>query len=74
MNFKFVLPVVYINSHIQTKFEVNQTQIRGGGGDNRSNFTKICNLTSLGSMMFRLSKNQLKSKRKLSNFHFRVPH
>ena len=27
MNFKFVLPSIYINFHIQTKFEVNQTQI-----------------------------------------------
>ena len=41
----------------------------GGGGDNRSNFTKICNITSLGVMTFQLSKNllNLKSKRKLSN-------
>ena len=27
MNFKFVLPFIYINFDIQTKFEVNQTQI-----------------------------------------------
>ena len=27
MNFKFVLPLIYINFDIQTKFEVNQTQI-----------------------------------------------
>ena len=28
----------------------------GGGGDNRSNFSKICNFTSLGGMIFQLSK------------------
>ena len=27
MDFKFVLPVIYINFDIQTNFEVNQTQI-----------------------------------------------
>ena len=27
MNFKFVFPIIYINFDIQTKFEVNQTQI-----------------------------------------------
>ena len=27
MNFKFVLTIIYINFDIQTKFEVNQTQI-----------------------------------------------
>ena len=27
MDFKFVLPSIYINFDIQTKFEVNQTQI-----------------------------------------------
>ena len=27
MNFKFVLPIIYINFDIQTKFGVNQTQI-----------------------------------------------
>ena len=27
MNFKFVLPTIYINFDIQTKFGVNQTQI-----------------------------------------------
>ena len=27
MNLKFVLPIIYINFDIQTKFEVNQTQI-----------------------------------------------
>ena len=27
MNFKFVLPSIHINFDIQTKFEVNQTQI-----------------------------------------------
>ena len=27
MNFKFVLPIIHINFDIQTKFEVNQTQI-----------------------------------------------
>ena len=27
MNFKFLLPSIYINFEIQTKFEVNQTQI-----------------------------------------------
>ena len=27
MNFKFVLPFIYINFDIQTKFEVNQTKI-----------------------------------------------
>ena len=26
--------------------------LQGGGGDNKSNFTKICNLTSLGGMIF----------------------
>ena len=44
-----------------------------GGGDNRSHFTKICNLTSLGGAIFQLGKNSLKSKRKLSNFQFHVP-
>ena len=44
----------------------------GGGGDNRSKFTKICILTSLGGTIFQLSKNPLKSKRKLSNFQFHV--
>ena len=27
INFKFVLPIIYINFNIQTKFEVNQTKI-----------------------------------------------
>ena len=27
MNFKFVLPIIYINFDIQTKFGINQTQI-----------------------------------------------
>ena len=27
LNFKFVLPIMYINFDIQTKFEVNQTQL-----------------------------------------------
>ena len=27
MQFKFVMPIIYINFNIQTKFEVNQTQI-----------------------------------------------
>ena len=42
-------------------------------GDNLSNFTKICNPTCLGGMIFQLSKNTLKIKRKLSNFQFHVP-
>ena len=28
----------------------------GGGGDSKSNFTKICNLTSLGVIFFQFSK------------------
>ena len=41
MNFKFVLPDIYINfDHLQTKFEVNQTQIGHSIPKNSKNLPK----------------------------------
>ena len=41
MNFRFVLPRIYINFDIQTKFEVNQTQIGHSISKKLQKFTKV---------------------------------
>ena len=61
MNFKFVSPSIYINFDIQTKFEVNQTQIghsipkrtpkthQSGGGGGGAN-TKVPDMYGVGGV------------------------